>query len=223
MRGRGGPRLHARASGRVDAGDDGAGAGAVAPAVVWRGGAAGARWKRPDPPEAQASGQSPGAVRSRARMMGRRRSLEPSVRPLCLKTRTSVLPFVPLLFGGLSDTIRCLHLVQYWALPTGRVLPLMVSELRCPDWFAFFLIFRCFCTCCLRSFSAAAAGCAGLSSHRGCIDRVEKAHRELQFAWRRSQTAEIRCSRNALSALRISRGLALLSEIRLQIIASGNG
>ena len=41
-----------------------------------------------------------------------------------------------------------------------------------------------------------------LSSHRGCIGGVEKAHRELQFAWRRSQTPEIRCSRNAHSELR---------------------
>ena len=41
-----------------------------------------------------------------------------------------------------------------------------------------------------------------LSSHHRCIDGVEKAHRELWFAWRRSQTPEIRCSRNALSVLR---------------------
>ena len=41
-----------------------------------------------------------------------------------------------------------------------------------------------------------------LTSHHSCIGGVEKAHRELWFAWRRSQTAEIRCSRNALSVLR---------------------
>ena len=37
-----------------------------------------------------------------------------------------------------------------------------------------------------------------LSSHHSCIGGAEKAHRELQFAWRRPQTAEIRCSRDAL-------------------------
>jgi len=43
---------------------------------------------------------------------------------------------------------------------------------------------------------------AGLGTRRSCIGGVEKAHRELWFAWRRSQTPEIRCSRNALSVLR---------------------
>jgi hypothetical protein len=43
---------------------------------------------------------------------------------------------------------------------------------------------------------------ASLSSHRSCIGGVKKAHRELQFVRRRSQTPEIRCSRNALSELR---------------------
>ena len=37
-----------------------------------------------------------------------------------------------------------------------------------------------------------------LSSHHGCVDGAEKAHEELQFVWRRPQTAEIRCSRDAL-------------------------
>ena len=37
-----------------------------------------------------------------------------------------------------------------------------------------------------------------LSIHHDCIGGIEKAHRELQFVWRRPQTAEIRCSRNAL-------------------------
>jgi hypothetical protein len=37
-----------------------------------------------------------------------------------------------------------------------------------------------------------------LSSHHSCISGVEKAHGELQFVWRRPQTAEIRCSRDAL-------------------------
>ena len=37
-----------------------------------------------------------------------------------------------------------------------------------------------------------------LSDRHSCIGGVEKAHRELQFVWRRPQTAEIRCSRNAL-------------------------
>ena len=39
---------------------------------------------------------------------------------------------------------------------------------------------------------------AGLSSHHSCIGGVEKAHGELQFVLRRPQTAEIRCSRDAL-------------------------
>ena len=38
----------------------------------------------------------------------------------------------------------------------------------------------------------------GITVNHSCIGRVEKAHRELQFVWRRPQTAEIRCSRNAL-------------------------
>ena len=37
-----------------------------------------------------------------------------------------------------------------------------------------------------------------LSSHHGCMDGAEKAHQELQFVWSRPQTAEIRCSRDAL-------------------------
>jgi hypothetical protein len=42
---------------------------------------------------------------------------------------------------------------------------------------------------------------ADLSSHHGCVDGVEKAYRELQFVWRRPRTAEIRCSRDAPSAM----------------------
>ena len=37
-----------------------------------------------------------------------------------------------------------------------------------------------------------------LSSHHGCMDGAEKAQQELQFVWSRPQTAEIRCSRDAL-------------------------
>ena len=42
---------------------------------------------------------------------------------------------------------------------------------------------------------------AGRSSRHGWISGFEKAHRELQFVPRRPHTPEIRCSRNALSAL----------------------
>ena len=38
----------------------------------------------------------------------------------------------------------------------------------------------------------------GIRGHHSCVGGVKKAHRELQFARRRPQTAEIRCSRNAL-------------------------
>ena len=41
----------------------------------------------------------------------------------------------------------------------------------------------------------------GIRGHHSCIVGAEKTHMELQFARRRSQTAEIRCSRNALSVL----------------------
>jgi len=44
---------------------------------------------------------------------------------------------------------------------------------------------------------------ADLSSHHDCVDGTEKAHRELQFACRRPQTPEIRCSCGDLSAVEI--------------------
>ena len=37
-----------------------------------------------------------------------------------------------------------------------------------------------------------------LSSHHGCVDGAEKAHEELQFVWRRPQTAETRSTHSSL-------------------------
>ena len=102
------------------------------------------------------------------------------MRPLCLKTRTSVLPCVPLLFGGLSDTIRCLHLVQYWALPTDLHRGCPVFALRHREQCALTLANILLSSFCARLTALPLlAVLAGLSSHHGCIGGVEKAHREL--------------------------------------------